>query len=92
MKYVGKTILIAIILGTIIYFIAFAVQESYKWSVSKNGRRYYLKNTCIKSHEEPTTRTQIVGKTLMTFPDTKEICDKYKVDTIWENLTKQQEQ
>ena len=85
MKYVGKIFLTGIILGTISFFIAFAVKEAYKWKGYKNGRRYYLKNTCIKSHEEPTTRTQLMGKTLMTFPDTKEVCDKYKVDTIWEN-------
>lgn len=85
MKYVGKIFLTGMILGTIYLFIEFAVKEAYKWKGCKNGRRYYLKNTCIKSHEEPTTRTQLIGKTLMTFPDTKEVCDKYKVDTIWEN-------
>lgn len=85
MKYVGKIFLTGMILGAIYFLIAFAVQEAYKWKRDKNGRRYYLKNTCIKSHEEPTTRTQLMGKTLMTFPDTKEVCDKYKVDTIWEN-------
>jgi len=49
-----------------------------------NGRKYYLKKTCIKSHIEKGTKLQLVGKVWLQVPSSNEVCDKYKTDTIWE--------
>jgi hypothetical protein len=49
-----------------------------------NGRRYKLKNTCVKSHIERGTRLTLVGKLWLQVPSSDEICEKYKTDTIWE--------
>jgi hypothetical protein len=84
MKVMRKVIFTSLILVIII----FACHQELKWHNHKNGRRYYLKHTCIQSHLETGTRTQLVGKMWTTFPYTYEVCDKYKVDTIWEKHTK----
>ena len=49
-----------------------------------NGRKFYLKKTCIKSHIENGTRPQLLGKVWVQMPTDYEVCDKYKTDTIWE--------
>jgi hypothetical protein len=48
-----------------------------------NGRKYYLKKTCIKSHIENVTIPH-VGEVWIQMPTDYEVCDKYKTDTIWE--------
>jgi hypothetical protein len=62
------------------------------WDGKVNGRRYKLQHTCIESHSESSTRMQPMGKTFIILPDNKEVCDKYKIDTIWEKLTNQHDQ
>lgn len=49
-----------------------------------NGRKFYLKKTCIKSHIEEVTRPQLAGKVWLQVHYSNEVCDKYKTDTIWE--------
>ena len=62
------------------------------WDGKVKGRRYKLQPTCIESHSESSARMQPMGISFIMVPYTKKVCDKYKVDTIWEKLTKQQEQ
>ena len=50
-----------------------------------NGRKFYLKKTCIKSHIEKVTRPQLAGKVWLPVHYSNEVCDKYKTDTIWES-------
>jgi len=77
---IGKVLLTGILLGILIL----AIYQETKYDGHKNGRRYYLKHTCIQSHSKTETRTQLVGKVWTTSPYTYEVCDKYKSDTIWE--------
>jgi hypothetical protein len=79
--YIGKVLLTGILIGVVII----AFYQETKWDGHKNGRRYYLNHTCIQSHFETGTRTQLVGKVWTTLPFKYEVCDNYKVDTIWEN-------
>lgn len=49
-----------------------------------NGKRYNLKRTCIESHSEHGMRLVLIGKMWTSLPYSMEVCDKYRMDTIWE--------
>lgn len=61
------------------------------WDGKVRGRRYKIQLTCIESHIEISTMMQPMGKSFLYMPQSIEVCDKYKVDTIWEKTFKQQE-
>ena len=81
MKLILNALIIIIFITSSIFFVDFIARpDGYL-----NGRGYYLKNICIKSHIEINYRTQHVGKTWKTIQQSDEVCDDYKLDTIWEN-------
>jgi hypothetical protein len=59
-----------------------------KWEGRKNGIRYYKKYTCIDSHFELRHSFVLVGKVIVPTSYNHEVCDKYKLDTIWEKQVK----
>ena len=54
------------------------------WDGERNGRRYDLEETCLKSHTEMQFQYIHQNGQLRMHPYGVEICDSCRIDTIWE--------
>lgn len=81
----------SIIVGSIsLLFIVLAIIITIKynkWDGVIKGRKYYIEKTCVKSHLENRTTLMYIGKNLMPMSHLINVCDEYKIDTIWEYET-----
>lgn len=54
-----------------------------KWKKDKNGNEYYINRKCIESHIVPTISYMYINKILYPTTNYINICDAYRLDTIW---------
>jgi hypothetical protein len=54
------------------------------WDGERNGRRYDLEETCLKSHKRLKTGFTYVSGHCRAYTYNVTVCDSMRIDTIWE--------
>jgi hypothetical protein len=54
------------------------------WDGERNGRRYDLEETCLKSHKRLKTGFTYVSGHCRAYTYSVTVCDSMRIDTIWE--------